>query len=207
LAIVLAFLGFAISAAALPAGFIHYLGAYTALTLGYSVVLKRQLLVDVLVLAILYTMRILAGGVAVGVVVSEWLLMFSFFVFLSLAFLKRFIELKGSDGSAQLAGRGYAPIDLETMRSVGVCSGLISALVLSLYVSSTAVIQLYRAPQILWLLCPLLVYWIARIWFLADRGEVHHDPVVFALIDWRSYVVGACGLVIVLFAKVGPAGI
>lgn len=207
LTIALGLLGFTLSIVFLPLGFVHYLVAYAVLTLGYSFALKRLLVVDVLALAVLYTLRILAGGVAIGVVVSEWLLMFSLFVFFSLAFLKRFIELKGSDGSAQLSGRGYSAVDLETMRVVGVCSGLISALILSLYISSAAVSQLYRSPQMLWLLCPLLVYWIARIWFLAARGEVHHDPVVFALVDWRSYVVGACGLAIIFLAKIGPVGI
>lgn len=207
LAIALGLLGFAVSIVFLASEFVHYLVAYAVLTLGYSFALKRQLLVDVLALAVLYTLRILAGGAAIAVVVSEWLLMFSLFVFVSLAFLKRFIELKGSDGSAQLSGRGYSPVDLETMRVVGVCSGLISALILSLYISSAAVSQLYRSPQMLWLLCPLLVYWIARIWFLAARGEVHHDPVVFAWVDGRSYGVGACGLVIILLAKIGPVEI
>jgi 4-hydroxybenzoate polyprenyltransferase len=207
LAITLGLLGFTLSIASLPLVFVQYLAAYAVLTLAYSFALKRQLLVDVLALAVLYTLRILAGGVAMGVVVSEWLLMFSFFVFLSLAFLKRFVELKGNDQGAQLFGRGYFPVDLETMRVVGVCSGLLSALVLSLYISSAAVSQLYQSPQVLWFLCPLLVYWIARIWFLADRGEVHHDPVVFALLDWRSYVVGACGLVIIILAKIVPVAI
>ena len=207
LAIALGLLGFMLSIVFLPLGFVQYLVAYAVLTLGYSFALKRQLIVDVLTLAVLYTLRILAGGVAIGVVVSEWLLMFSVFVFFSLAFLKRFTELKGSDGSGQLSGRGYFPDDLETMRVVGVCSGLLSALILSLYISSAAVSQLYRSPPMLWLLCPLLVYWVARIWFLAARGEVHHDPVVFALLDWRSYVVGACGLAIILLAKIGPTEI
>ena len=140
-------------------------------------------------------------------VVSEWLLMFSLFIFLSLAFLKRIIELKDNKGSARVSGRGYSPVDLETIRVIGVASGLMSVLVLSLYISSPAVTQLYRSPQMLWLICPLLIYWISRIWFLAARGEVHHDPVVFALFDWRSYVVGACGLVIIFLATIGPVGI
>ena len=204
LSIALGSLGFVLAIKLLPPEFFQYLVGYAVLTLSYTFVLKRQLLVDVLALAILYTLRILAGGVAIGVVVSEWLLMFSFFIFLSLAFLKRFIELDGSEGRAQLAGRGYFPVDLETMRTAGVCSGLLATLVLSLYISSSAVSQLYRSPQVLWLLGPLLVYWIARIWFLAARREVHHDPVVFALVDWRSYAVGAIGLAIILLAKIGP---
>ena len=108
---------------------------------------------------------------------------------------------------ARAPGRGYSAADLETLRVIGISSGLVSVMVLSLYISSPAVSQLYRSPQVLWLMCPLLIYWIARIWFLAGRGEVHHDPVVFALLDRRSYWVGACVLATAIFAKLGPAGI
>lgn len=204
LSITFGFLGFGISIALLPFGFTVYIIAYVALTLAYSFDLKRRLLVDALALAILYTMRILAGGAAVGVVVSEWLLMFSLFMFLSLAFLKRAIELKGAEENKRISGRAYSSIDLETVRVIGVSSGLMSVLVLSLYINSPAVSQLYQSPQMIWLICPLLIYWVARIWFLAGRGQVDHDPVVFALLDWRSYVLGACGLIIVIFAKIGP---
>jgi len=203
LAIALGLIGMACSVAFLPMGFVAYLVIYVALTLGYSFELKRRLLVDVLTLAALYTLRILAGGAAIGAVVSEWLLMFSLFIFISLAFLKRSIELKGKDGNARISGRGYSAVDLETIRIVGVSTGLISVMVLSLYISSPAVSELYRSPQMLWLICPLLIYWIARVWFLDARGQIHHDPVIFALVDWRSYVVGACGLVIVFLATVG----
>lgn len=207
LAIALGVLGFAVSIAFLPAQFVAYLAAYFSLTLAYSLDLKHRLFVDVLALAILYTLRILAGGAAIGVVVSEWLLMFSLFIFISLAFLKRAIELRNKEGDAPVSGRSYSVVDLETIRVIGVAAGLMSVLVLSLYISSPAVSQLYRSPQMLWLMCPLLTYWIARIWFLAARGEVYHDPVVFALVDWRSYVVGALGLVVVFLAKAGPAGL
>jgi hypothetical protein len=136
--------------------------------------------------------------------VSEWLLMFSLFIFLSLAFLKRFIELSdAADGSSQLSGRGYSAIDLETIRTIGISAGLMSTLILMLYISSPAVTRLYRSPELIWFLCPLLIYWISRIWFMAARGEVHHDPVVFALFDWRSYIVGAIGFVIVALAATG----
>jgi 4-hydroxybenzoate polyprenyltransferase len=203
----LGLLGFALAIAFLPPGFVACLVIYVVLTFAYSLDLKRRLLVDVLTLAALYTLRIVAGGAAIGVVVSEWLLGFSLFIFVSLAFLKRAVELKGRDELARDSGRGYSAVDLETMRIVGVSAGLISVLVFSLYITSPAVSQLYRSPQMLWLMCPLLIYWIARIWFLAARGQVHHDPVVFALVDWRSYVVGACALVTVLLAKLGPGAI
>jgi 4-hydroxybenzoate polyprenyltransferase/phosphoserine phosphatase len=207
LAVALGLLGFVLSAAFLPLGFVAYLAAYVALTIGYSLDLKRRLLVDVLALAVLYTLRILAGGAAIGVGVSEWLLMFSLFIFISLAFLKRVIELEENTGTARVPGRGYSAADLETMRIAGISSGLISVMVFSLYIGSPVVNQLYRSPQVLWLMCPLLIYWISRIWFMAARGEVHHDPVVFALLDWRSYAAAACGLGILVLAKVGPAGI
>jgi 4-hydroxybenzoate polyprenyltransferase len=207
LAVALGSLGLALSVVFLPSGFVAYLVAYTVLTLGYSFDLKRRLLVDALALAVLYTLRILAGGAAIGVVVSEWLLMFALFIFISLAFLKRAVELQASEGSARLSGRGYSPVDLETIRVIGVSSGLGSVLVLSLYINSPAVSQLYRSPQILWIMCPLMIYWISRIWFLAARGQVTQDPVVFTLLDWRSYIVGACALLVVSFATLGPAGI
>jgi 4-hydroxybenzoate polyprenyltransferase/phosphoserine phosphatase len=203
LAVLTASCGFGITCLLLPPQFLFYLLVYVALTLAYSINLKRRLLVDVLALALLYTLRILAGGAAIGVPVSEWLLMFSLFIFLSLAFLKRAIELQSSGSNEKITGRGYSSVDLDTVRSIGTSSGLVSVMVLSLYINSEAVTALYRAPKMLWLLCPLLIYWISRIWFLAARGEVHHDPVVFALLDWRSYVVGACGVIILSLATVG----
>jgi 4-hydroxybenzoate polyprenyltransferase/phosphoserine phosphatase len=199
--------GLGLSVAVLPGGFSAYLILYTVLTLAYSLDLKRRLLVDALALSVLYTLRILAGGAAVGVAVSEWLLIFSLFIFVSLAFLKRFVELDGAGKGHRAAGRGYYASDLETIRVVGVCAGLLSVLVLALYVSSPNVTRLYRAPELLWFMCPLLIYWVARMWFLAARGQVHHDPVVFALIDWRSYVVGALAVAVGLLATAGAVPI
>ncbi|MGE3532893.1 MAG: UbiA family prenyltransferase [Steroidobacteraceae bacterium] len=201
LALGLGIIGFVLSYILLPFGFGAYLVAYVLITLGYSLYLKRKLLIDALTLAMLYTLRILAGGAATAIVVSEWLLMFSLFMFLSLAFLKRIIELRGATGETRIPGRGYSAVDLETVRVIGVTSGMMAVLVFAMYISSPAVSLLYRSPQILWLLSPLLIYWIARIWFLAARDEVDHDPVVFALMDARSYGVGACAALILLFAK------
>lgn len=193
--------GAAIAFAFLPSQFILLLAGYVFLTLAYTFDLKRRLFVDALTLAVLYTVRILAGGAAAGVSVSEWLLMFSLFVFVSLAFLKRFVELGGMTGPDTLAGRNYAPVDLETVRTIGISSGLMSVMVFALYINSPAVTQLYRSPAVLWLICPLLFYWIARLWLLAARGKVHHDPVVFALIDWRSYVIVSGVIVTMVVAK------
>ncbi len=195
--------GFGLSLLMLPSAFAGFLIFYLVLTLAYSFDLKRRLLVDVLALAMLYSLRILAGGVAVNIVVSEWLLMFSLFIFLSLAFLKRLIELHGKEGDSRVPGRGYSPTDYETIRSIGVAAGMMSVLVFSLYISSPAVSQLYHSPKWLWLLTPVLIYWIARIWFLAGRGEVHHDPVVFALLDPYSYVIGLAGIIAIACAKYG----
>lgn len=203
LAPAIALAGFGLSLAFLPGAFVGYLLVYLVLTLAYSFDLKRRLFVDVLALALLYTLRILAGAAAIDVPVSEWLLMFSLFMFMSLAFLKRVIELRSKVDASTVAGRGYSLVDLDTMRVIGVSSGLISVLVLALYINTPATSALYRAPQLLWLICPLLIYWIARIWFLAGRNQVDHDPVVFALVDWRSYVVAAMALVVLVVAAWG----
>jgi 4-hydroxybenzoate polyprenyltransferase len=201
LSVVLASLSFALTIAFLPRLFLVFLIIYTVLTLIYSFDLKRRLIVDAMALAMLYTLRIIAGAAAISVVMSEWLLMFSLFFFVSLALLKRAIELEGITDGKRIPGRGYFPSDADIIRSIGPSSGLVAVLVFALYINSPAVTKLYSTPQMLWLLCPLLIYWITRIWFLAHRGEVHHDPVVFALTDIRSYIVAIFAGVILLLAS------
>ena len=191
LALLLACASFALTLALLPRLFMFFLLTYTVLTLAYSFDLKRRLIVDALTLAVLYTLRIIAGAAAISVALSEWLLMFSLFFFVSLALLKRAIELEGITDGKRIPGRGYLPSDTDIIRSIGPTSGLLAVLVFALYINSPAVSKLYATPQLLWLLCPLLIYWITRIWFLANRGQVDQDPVVFALMDGRSYVVAA----------------
>lgn len=183
--------GISIGALLLPVAFLGVLLGYLGLTLAYSFFLKSRLLVDVVGLALLYTIRIVAGAMAIGVALSPWLLMFSLFVFTSLAFLKRYVELRRTEPSEDglIAGRGYSPQDAAIIRSVGPASGLLSVLVLGLYVQSPQVETLYRTPELLWLLVPLMVYWVTRIWFLAERGIVDDDPVEFAVKDWRTQVV------------------
>ena len=183
--------GISIGAALLPTAFLGVLLGYLGLTLAYSFVLKSRLLVDVVGLALLYTIRIVAGAMAIGVVLSPWLLMFSLFIFTSLAFLKRYVELRRTAPAegGLIAGRGYSPQDAAIIRSVGPACGLLSVLVLGLYVQSPQVEGLYRSPELLWLLMPLMVYWVSRIWFLAERGIVDDDPVEFAVKDWRTQVV------------------
>lgn len=173
--------------------------SYYVLTLAYSLRLKRIVMLDVVVLAALYTVRIIGGAVAIGGGLSFWLLAFSMFLFLSLAMLKRYTELQSMQaaGKAQASGRGYAVEDVALIQSLGGASGYMSVLVLALYINSTASEALYRHQEVLWLLCPLLLYWISRVWLIAHRGGMHDDPVVFALVDRVSRVLLAlCAIVV-----------
>jgi 4-hydroxybenzoate polyprenyltransferase len=185
---------FGTALAVLPFAFVLALGAYYVLTLAYSVWLKRMVIMDVVVLAMLYTMRIIAGALALGLALTFWILAFSVFIFLSLALVKRYSELflarsKGIDAKAR--GRGYYPSDLEMLSSLGAAAGYLSVLVLALYIHDGATGMLYAQPEYIWFACPLLLFWISRTWLLAHRGQVHDDPVVFAIKDRVSQVVGA----------------
>jgi 4-hydroxybenzoate polyprenyltransferase/phosphoserine phosphatase len=179
--------------------FAGVLACYYALTLAYSLRLKRIVMLDVVILAALYTVRIIGGAVVIGGGLSFWLLAFSMFLFLSLAMLKRYTELRGllGSGKAEASGRGYSVEDIPLIQSLGGASGYMSVLVLALYINSTASEALYRHQQVLWLLCPLLLYWISRVWLIAHRGQMHDDPVVFALVDRVSRVILAlCAIVV-----------
>lgn len=169
----------------LPHAFLALLLAYVGLTLAYSLLLKRIAMADVVVLAGLYALRILAGGAAAGVAVSSWLLAFSMFLFFGLAMLKRYTELRplAAAGGGRAGGRGYEAEDLPLVLAAGVASGYLAVLVLALYINSTASEALYRHHEALWLLLPVLLYWTSRAWLLAVRGRMHDDPVVFALTD------------------------
>ena len=177
----------------LPWEFGALLAVYLVSNLAYSLALKRAALVDVFVLAGLYTLRILAGAAAIEVPVSQWLLAFSLFAFLSLALAKRYVEVANvaSREEARVGGRGYLAGDGALLGMLGTASGYLSVLVFALYITSPQVVMLYRAPAILWFAVPLLLYWISRVWFLTQRGEVHEDPLLFALHDPPSYVTGA----------------
>lgn len=185
----------------LPTGFLLVLALYFLLTTAYSFSLKQVVVLDIVLLAGLYTIRIIAGGAAAEIPVSKWLLGFSMFMFLSLACVKRFSELLAVRSKKQAAvhGRGYRPEDLEQLSIFGAASGYLSVLVLALYVSSPDVSALYTHPSVLWLLCPVVLYWISRIWILTRRGEVHEDPIVFALSDRVSYLIGTLSLLIIVF--------
>ncbi len=183
--------------------FAGWLGLYLAMTITYSVYLKRKVIVDVLVLAGLYALRVLAGGAAADVAVSPWLIALSGFLFFSLALMKRYVELKMLDRMRveNSAGRGYRASDLNIVRSIGPASGYMAVLVLAIYMgNSQAVDQLYRRPQALWLVCPLLLYWVTRAWFLAERGQIDDDPVAFAIRDRMTWLIGACMVVLGVIA-------
>ncbi len=178
----------------LPPLFGAVLAGYAVTTTVYSFVLKRAVVLDVVSLAVLYAARIYAGALAADVPVSEWLASFSFFFFLSLAAVKRTSEMGTATELAP--GRGYRAADRVPMSAMGMAAGYVSVLVLALYVTSPGVLRLYSHPGWLWGLCVLVTYWISRVWLLAWRGEVHDDPVVFALSDRATWVVAVlAGLV------------
>ncbi len=182
----------------LPPEFLAVLALYFVTNLAYSIRLKRSALIDVLVLAGLYTLRVIAGAAAVSVVPSFWLLAFSMFVFLSFALVKRYTELfhLREQGKDHAAGRGYQSVDLESLAQFGSTSGYMAVLVLALYINSETVKALYTRPEVIWLLCPLLLYIVSRIWLLARRGELHEDPVVFAIEDRRSQWCAGLGAIL-----------
>jgi 4-hydroxybenzoate polyprenyltransferase len=190
------------AACALAPRFALVLLGYYVLTLAYSLRLKQIAMLDVLVLATLYTVRIVAGTVAIHVQFSFWLLAFAMFLFLSLALVKRYTELGAQRqvASGTAPGRGYVAGDYELLASLGGASGYLSVLVLALYINSTASAELYRRPYFLWLLCPLLLYWISRTWIIAHRGKMHDDPVVFAARDKVSMVLLVLAAIVVLLA-------
>jgi 4-hydroxybenzoate polyprenyltransferase len=170
---------------------------YCAITLAYSLKLKRIVMIDVVLLAALYTVRIIGGALAIGTELSFWLLAFSMFIFLSLALLKRYTELHTmlSSGKSKASGRGYTVEDLPLLQSLGAAAGYIAVMVMALYINSPESVELYRNPKLLWLICPILLYWISRVWVVAHRGEMHDDPIVFAVTDPVSQIVVVlCGL-------------
>ena len=186
----------------LPLAFFGLLVLYYLITLSYSFALKRIVLLDVLTLAGLYTLRIVSGSAATAITPSFWLLAFAVFLFLSLALAKRSAELlvMQQAGEKEAAGRRYLVDDLPIMMMLGTTSGLIGVLVLALYVNSDIVSGQYAFPELIWFLCPLLLYWILRLWFITNRGELHEDPVVYALTNRTSLLVGALCFLVVVFA-------
>jgi 4-hydroxybenzoate polyprenyltransferase len=201
--------GSAAAAAVLPPGARVLLAAYLVTTTLYTLVLKRKVLVDVFTLAFLYTLRVLLGGAATAVPVSPWLLAFSVFLFLSLAFVKRASELtglkeRGRDGAA---GRDWFVWDSLVVHVLGVASGWMAGLVLAIYVQSDVTKRLYAHPGWLWLLVPALLYWSGRLWILVGRGEMDEDPIVFAARDRVTWALAVLGTAILAMAWRGPFGI
>ena len=204
---VLVGLAFACSGLLLPWRFTGMLALYLLLTLAYSLWLKKKLLVDVFLLAGLYTHRVIAGAAASQGEASFWLLGFCIFLFLSLAFAKRYAELTrvqnataAPESGAKLAGRAYEVDDLGVIETVGPTSGYMSVLVLALYMNTDKVRGLYDQPFLLWMVCPLLLYWLTRVWFLAKRRLLNEDPILFALKDRVSLMTVALAAVLVVCA-------
>jgi 4-hydroxybenzoate polyprenyltransferase len=185
----------------LGSAFVAVILAYYATTLAYSVYLKRLIVIDICVLAGLYTMRIVAGGAAAGIPLSVWLLAFSIFFFFSLAAVKRQAELVDTAGRGELSanGRGYKVDDLPIISTIALGAGYVSVLVLALYLNSPAVLELYPTPPVLWGTCCVVLFWITRTVMITHRGQMHDDPIVFAVKDPTSII---CAFVILGFTVI-----
>ena len=191
---------------AVSPAFFAIVGAYFVATMLYSFWLKTAPAIDIVMLSGFFVLRIVAGGIAVQVDVSSWLLATSFFVFLSIAAAKRVIELQVMEPSrdgGRVGGRGYVSSDRDVVLAAGVGAGIASALLLGLFVESGVASLRLQLPQLLWLSIPLWIYWVLRFWLIVSRGKVDHDPVEFVLKDWVSYLTAA---VMVLLAYVAQGG-
>ena len=203
-----ALLGIAfVLATSVGAGFTAWLACYFVLTCAYSWGLKRLVIIDCLVLAMLYTLRIIAGADAAGIPLSFWLLAFAVFLFLSLAFVKRYAELdvQAQAGSERAHGRGYLTSDAPLVQNLGVTSGYAAVLVLALYLNSDAVLKLYRSPQFMWCAVPVMLFWVSWVWFKTHRGQMHDDPLLFAVRDKASLLAGAAFLLVLAIGSRGWA--
>lgn len=198
------FAGGLVLALLLPPAFLGWLLTYCAVTLAYSLYCKRIVIVDVIILSALYALRILAGAAATGVAVSDWMAGFAIFFFFSLALVKRFSELENlrARGASHASGRGYMVRDMEQLRAFGTSSAFASIIVFALYINNPEVRLLYHHAERLWLMTPLLIGWLSRIWLRASRGQMNEDPVIFALTDPASIVVGVAMFLIALSAAI-----
>jgi len=196
--LILAGLSFSL-ALLLPRIFILVLAGYFCLAMSYSFYLKRKLMIDVVALAALYGIRVVAGSAVTGIVLAHHCIGFCFFIFLSLALMKRTAEIIMLPNSSEdtIKGRGYRVTDLPTLNALTVASGFVAVLVLALYINSPEVKTLYRLPDMLWGICIILVYWLGRVFLLTGRGEMRQDPVIFAATDHNSLLAG--GLVVAIF--------
>ena len=183
----------------LPASFAVVLGVYLVLTLLYSFVLKSAVILDVIIIAVLHTIRIIGGTLVIGAEDSFWLLAFSLFIFTSFALAKRVSELTNlkMENRQDASGRGYTVTDLPLLTSAGMGAGYVSVLVIALYINSDKVLENYHRPEILWILCPGFLYWIGRLWLMTSRGQMHEDPIVYILKDKVSLFTLLCFLIVV----------
>lgn len=198
---ILLFAAAALAVTFLPLYFLAVVAIYYVMTFVYSFWLKRAVLIDVLILAALYTLRLAAGAFALSIGLSFWLIGFSMFIFLSLAFVKRYAELLNDNllkvGEPETTHRrGYLPQDLQLVSSLGSAAGYVSVLVLALYVRDPEVATRYSKPELIILTCPLILLWISRVWLITHRGDMHNDPVVFAIEDRVSQIIGALTVII-----------
>jgi 4-hydroxybenzoate polyprenyltransferase len=191
-----------LSAACLPLTFLGLMAVYISANLAYSSRFKQVPVLDVLMLSCMYALRLEAGAVAGGVLLSDWFLTFSLFFFTSLAFAKRYTELRRLQiaGGSSAAGRGYEVADVQLLEMLGSASGYVSVLVLALYMNSDQMRSLYGENRLLWFVCPIVLYWITRLWLLANRGQLDEDPVVFTLRDRTSLTLGLICVLVVFYA-------
>jgi 4-hydroxybenzoate polyprenyltransferase len=195
-------MGGCIALSSLPLPYFFSLFFFLVLTTLYSFYLKQKIIIDVVLLAALYTFRVIAGAIAVNILVSSWLLAFSMFFFLSLALMKRYSELLMMHESIEkIPGRGYMKPDCETTMASGIASGQLSLLVFALFMNGEHMQTLYGMPQLLWFVLPVLFYWITRMWMIAHRGEMTDDPIVFTIKDRASYVA----LVIIILIMIAAS--
>ncbi|KAA0576933.1 UbiA family prenyltransferase [Azospirillum sp. B21] len=192
-----------LSVLTLPPLFLAALATYAASSLFYNLFAKNRVIWDVMLLAGLYSLRVLGGATATAIVPSFWLLAFSMFLFLSLAMVKRYSEMDSMVklGLGQAEGRGYLTADMPVLQSIGVSAGFLSVLVMALYINSPEVGRVYDQPQVLWIICPLLLFWIGRVWLQTHRGLMHDDPVVFAARDKWSLAIGLVCAVVLVFGR------
>jgi 4-hydroxybenzoate polyprenyltransferase/phosphoserine phosphatase len=185
--------------------FLAWLIFYFLLTCAYSWGLKKLPLIDCITLTILYTLRVIAGGAALGISLSFWLLAFSVFLFLSLAFVKRYaeLELQILNGKDVVHGRGYLTSDASLIQTLGIASGYASVLVLALYLNSDAVLRLYSFPEAVWGAVVVMLFWVSWVWMQAHRGLMHDDPLVFAVKDKVSLFAGFVFALVLMIGAVG----
>jgi len=185
----------------LPPACILVLTGYLALTIFYSLYLKTKIMMDVVALGALFTLRVIGGAAAIETELSFYLLSFSIFLFSSLGMVKRYAELYNLRAQNLLTahGRGYRVEDMAPVRIIGISLGYMSVFVMGEYINSPLIAEYYSKPKFIWLLFPLITYWLGRLWLLANRGEVNEDPLIFAIKDKVSLLIAAIsGLILAL---------